>query len=165
MTKKVGIVMGSDSDLATMENCVAVLEELRIPHEVMIMSAHRTPGEVRKFATGAKRNGFGVIISAAGLAAHLGGVIAAYTRLPVIGVPMDGGPFKGMDALLSTVQMPPGVPVATVAVGKAGARNAAYLAARILALGDKALAGRLERAVKKMADSVRAKNRALQKKK
>ena len=139
--KKVGIVMGSDSDLPVIKKCTAILKQLSIPYEVHIYSAHRTPEEAANFAKNAAGNGIGVIIAAAGMAAHLAGVMASYTLLPVIGIPCRGPVFDGMDALLATVQMPSGIPVATVAVN-AGA-NAAILAAQILALGDAVLTERL----------------------
>lgn len=128
--RKAAIIMGSDSDLPTLTPCVEQLRALRIPFEAHVFSAHRTPDEAAAFATEARRNGFGVLIAAAGKAAHLAGALAARTTLPVIGVPVDSGGLGGLDALLSTVQMPPGVPVATVAIN--GARNAAILAAKIL---------------------------------
>ncbi|MCR5685924.1 MAG: 5-(carboxyamino)imidazole ribonucleotide mutase [Lachnospiraceae bacterium] len=140
--KKAGIVMGSDSDLPIIEKAVKVLKELDIPYEVHIYSAHRTPAEARDFAVNARRNGFGVIIAAAGMAAHLAGAIAANTTLPVIGIPCKGPVLDGMDALLSTVQMPTGIPVATVAIN--GGANAALLAAQILAVEDVELAARLD---------------------
>ena len=140
--KKIGIVMGSDSDLPIIEKAVKVLKELDIPYEVHIYSAHRTPAEARDFAANARENGFGAIIAAAGMAAHLAGAIAANTTLPVIGIPCKGPVLDGMDALLSTVQMPTGIPVATVAIN--GGANAALLAAQILAVEDKALADRLD---------------------
>ncbi len=140
--KKIGVIMGSDSDLPVIEKTVAVLKELEIPYEVHIYSAHRTPVEAREFALNARKNGFGAIIAAAGMAAHLAGAIAANTTLPVIGIPCKGPVFDGMDALLSTVQMPSGIPVATVAVN--GGANAALLAAQILAVEDAELAGRLD---------------------
>jgi len=139
----VGILMGSESDRPRMEGASQVLEELGVAHEVHVMSAHRTPDQVAAYAAGAADRGMRVLIAGAGMAAHLAGAVAARTILPVIGVPLDGSPLLGLDALLATVQMPPGVPVATVAVGKAGAKNAGYLAAQILALGDPALAARL----------------------
>jgi len=126
--------MGSASDAEVMEGCVELLNELELPHEVKILSAHRTPDLTRTYAVSAPDRGIEVIIAAAGWAAHLAGAMAAHTTLPVIGVPIDSSPFKGLDALLSTVQMPPGIPVATVAVGSGGAKNAALLAAQILAL-------------------------------
>lgn len=130
----VGVVMGSGSDRDVMKGCTDYLIELGIPHEVRVLSAHRTPDDTREFAETAAERGLEVIIAGAGWAAHLAGVIAAHTLLPVIGVPIDSSPLQGMDALLSTVQMPPGIPVATVSLGKGGAKNAAVLAARILAL-------------------------------
>ncbi|MDO5702993.1 MAG: 5-(carboxyamino)imidazole ribonucleotide mutase [Lachnospiraceae bacterium] len=157
--KKVGIVMGSDSDLPVIEKAVAVLRELSIPFEVHVCSAHRTPEKARDFARSAGENGFGVIIAAAGMAAHLAGAIAAQTTLPVIGIPCKGPVFDGMDALLSTVQMPSGVPVATVGVG-AGA-NAALLAAEIIALGDEALAERISDKRASDAEAVLAKDAKL----
>ncbi len=140
----VGIVMGSTSDADVMEGCVNQLKELMIPYELKVMSAHRTPEQTRIFAETAADRGLEVIIAGAGWAAHLAGVIAAHTMLPVIGVPIDSSPLNGMDALLSTVQMPPGVPVATVALGKGGAMNAAVLAAEILALKYPDIAERLK---------------------
>lgn len=139
--KKIGIVMGSDSDLPIIEKAVNVLKELKIPYEVHIYSAHRTPEEARDFAVNARANGIGVIIAAAGMAAHLAGAMAANTTLPVIGIPCKGPVFDGMDALLSTVQMPTGIPVATVAVGAGG--NAALLAAQILAVTDTEIEAKL----------------------
>ena len=139
--KKVGIVMGSASDLPVVEKAGQVLKDFGVPYEMPIYSAHRTPEEARDFALGAKEKGFGVIIAAAGMAAHLAGAMAANTILPVIGIPCKGPSLEGLDALLSTVQMPSGIPVATVAVD--GAKNAAFLAAEILALSDEALAEKL----------------------
>lgn len=139
----VGILMGSESDRPRMEGASKVLEELQVPHEVHVMSAHRTPERVAAYASGAADRGMKVLIAGAGMAAHLAGAVAARTTLPVIGVPLDGSPLAGLDALLATVQMPPGIPVATVAVGSAGAKNAGFLAAQIIALGDEALAARL----------------------
>ncbi len=140
--KKVAIIMGSDSDLPVVEKAVAVLKELEIPYEAHVYSAHRTPDEARDFAMNAEENGFGVIISVAGMAAHLGGVIAANTTLPVIGIPCKSSVLDGMDALLSTVMMPSGIPVATVAIG--GGANAALLAAEILAVSDGELSAKLK---------------------
>ncbi len=140
--KKVAIIMGSDSDLPVVEKAVAVLKELDIPYEAHVYSAHRTPDEAAAFARNAEANGFGVIISVAGMAAHLGGVIAANTTLPVIGVPCKSSVLDGMDALLSTVMMPSGIPVATVAIG--GGANAALLAAEILAVSDGELSEKLK---------------------
>ena len=139
----VGILMGSESDRPRMEGASKVLEELEIPYEVHVMSAHRTPEAVAEYAGGAADRGMKVLIAGAGMAAHLAGAVAARTILPVIGVPLDGSPLNGMDALLATVQMPPGIPVATVAIGNAGAKNAGFLAGQIIALQDKALASRL----------------------
>lgn len=133
-TPLIGVVMGSISDREVMEGCTDVLKELMIPHEVIVSSAHRTPDRTREYTESAAERGIEVIIAGAGWAAHLAGVIAAYTTLPVIGIPIDSSPLKGIDALLSTIQMPPGIPVATVAIGKGGAKNAAILGAQILAL-------------------------------
>ena len=149
--KKVGIVMGSDSDLPIIQKATDVLWGLGIPFEVHIYSAHRTPEQARHFALHARENGFGVLIAAAGMAAHLAGAIAANTTLPVIGIPCKSSVLDGMDALLSTVQMPSGIPVATVAIN--GGANAALLAAEILAVTDEALAAALE---KKRADDAAA---------
>lgn len=140
--KKVGIIMGSDSDLPVIEKAIAVLKELTIPYEVHIYSAHRTPKEAAEFSQNARENGFGVIIAAAGMAAHLAGAVAANTTLPVIGIPCKSSCFDGLDALLSTVMMPTGMPVATVAVN--GGANAALLAAQILAVEDTDLANKLK---------------------
>lgn len=153
--KKVAIIMGSDSDLPIAEKAAAQLRELDIPFEVHVMSAHRTPDEACNFAKNAKDNGFGVLISIAGMAAHLGGVLAANTTLPIIGVPGKSS-FEGLDALLATVQMPSGIPVATVAVN--GSKNAAILAAHMLALGDADLDAKLVAMREAMADEVRAKD-------
>lgn len=142
MSKKVGILLGSDSDLPVVEKAFATLRELEIPFEAHIYSAHRTPLEAAEFTRTARERGFGVLIAAAGMAAHLAGAVAANTTLPVIGIPCKSSTLDGLDALLSTVQMPTGIPVATVAIG--GAANAALLAAEILALGDEALTARLE---------------------
>jgi len=131
---QVAVIMGSTSDGEVMKGCVELLRELEVPHEIKVLSAHRTPELTRAYAVSAPDRGIEVIIAAAGWAAHLAGAIAAHTTLPVIGVPIDSSPFKGLDALLSTVQMPSGIHVATVAVGSGGARNAAVLAAQILAL-------------------------------
>ena len=140
--KKVGIIMGSDSDLPVVQKAIDMLKDLEIPFEVHVYSAHRTPDEARDFARSARENGFGVLIGAAGMAAHLAGAIAANTTLPVIGIPCKGPVLDGLDALLSTVQMPSGIPVATVAIN--GAANAALLAAQILAVSDPELAGKLD---------------------
>lgn len=147
--KKVGIIMGSDSDLPIVKKATDMLKSLDIPFEVHVYSAHRTPVEARDFALNARDNGFGVIIAAAGMAAHLAGAIAANTTLPVIGIPCKGGMMDGLDALLSTVQMPTGIPVATVALN--GAANAALLAAQIIAVEDKELADKLD--AKRKADA------------
>lgn len=147
--KKVGIVMGSDSDLPIIKKATDMLKSLEIPFEVHIYSAHRTPVEARDFAISARENGFGVIIAAAGMAAHLAGAIAANTTLPVIGIPCKSTNLDGIDALLSTVQMPTGIPVATVAIN--GGANAALLSAQILAVEDKALAEKLDN--KRIADA------------
>ncbi|MBQ9472086.1 MAG: 5-(carboxyamino)imidazole ribonucleotide mutase [Ruminococcus sp.] len=147
--KKVGIIMGSDSDLPIVKKATDMLKSLDIPFEVHVYSAHRTPVEARDFALNARENGFGVIIAAAGMAAHLAGAIAANTTLPVIGIPCKGGMMDGLDALLSTVQMPTGIPVATVALN--GAANAALLAAQIIAVDDKELADKLD--AKRRADA------------
>ena len=141
MSKKVGILLGSDSDLPIVEKAFEVLRELDIPFEAHIYSAHRTPKEAADFTSGAREAGFGVLIAAAGMAAHLAGAVAANTTLPVIGIPCKSSVLDGMDALLATVQMPSGIPVATVAIG--GAANAALLAAEILAVSDDALAEKL----------------------
>ena len=141
--KKVGIVMGSDSDLPVVKKAAATLRSFDIPFETHVYSAHRTPEEAREFALSAREKGFGVIIAFAGMAAHLAGAIAANTTLPVIGVPCKGGAMDGLDALLSTVEMPSGIPVATVAIG--GGSNAALLAAQILAVEDAELAGKLRK--------------------
>lgn len=140
--KKVGIIMGSDSDLPIIRKATSVLDELSVPYEVHIYSAHRTPVEARGFALSARENGYGVLIAAAGMAAHLAGAIAANTTLPVIGIPCKSSVLDGMDALLSTVMMPTGIPVATVAIN--GGANAALLAAQIIAVEDKDLAKKLD---------------------
>ena len=142
--KKVAVIMGSDSDLPVVAPAIKQLRELSIETEVHVMSAHRTPKEAMAFAESARENGFGVILAAAGMAAHLGGVLAASTTLPVIGIPIASEPFNGLDALFSIVQMPPGIPVAAVTAGKAGGKNAALYAVSILALGDAALAEKLK---------------------
>ena len=149
--KKVGIIMGSDSDLPIVQKAIDMLKSLEIPYEVHIYSAHRTPVEARNFAINARANGFGAIIAAAGMAAHLAGAIAANTTLPVIGIPCKGPVLDGLDALLSTVQMPTGIPVATVAIN--GAANAALLCAQIIAVEDVALAAKLD--AKRAADAAK----------
>ena len=158
--KKVAVVMGSDSDLNTMRPCIERLRAFRIPYTVRILSAHRTPAEAEAFASGAIAEGYGVIIAAAGKAAHLGGVLAAYTTLPVIGVPIKTSMMGGLDSLLSMVQMPKGVPVACVAVD--GAENAAILAAQMLALGDESLADTLEDYKSAMRAQVMEKDQKIQ---
>ncbi|ARP50872.1 MULTISPECIES: 5-(carboxyamino)imidazole ribonucleotide mutase [Caproicibacterium] len=161
-TKKVAVIMGSDSDFPTVSKAIVKLKELDIPCEAHVMSAHRTPDAAIAFARGAKAASFGVIIAAAGMAAHLAGILAANTTLPVIGIPMKSSNLGGMEALLATVQMPSGIPVATVAID--GAVNAAILAAQILALSDDALAGKLQQAKKDMAAGVAKKDAAVQEK-
>ena len=158
--KKVAVIMGSDSDWPVVKAACTQLKEFGIPFETHILSAHRTPAQAAEFAKGARENGFGAIICAAGMAAHLAGAFAANTTLPVIGIPMKGGALDGMDALLSTVQMPSGIPVATVALN--GAKNAAILAAQILAVEDAALASRLDAERRKMAEQIAAKDAKLQ---
>ena len=143
-TPKVGILMGSDSDLPVMEEAFRVLDDFGIPYEARILSAHRSPEESAEYARQAADRGVKVIIAGAGWAAHLAGVIAAATVLPVIGVPIDSSPLQGMDSLLSTVQMPPGIPVATMAIGRGGATNAAVFAVQILATHDAGLAAKLQ---------------------
>lgn len=159
MSLKVAVVMGSDSDLPSMEPCFHRLRALDVAYEARIISAHRTPLEAHEFASHAKENGFGVIIAAAGKAAHLAGVLAAYTTLPVIGVPMKTSMMGGLDSLLSMVQMPRGIPVACVAVD--GGENAAILAAQMLALSDEDLARRLESHKAQMAEEVNEKDKNL----
>ncbi|MGD8925456.1 MAG: 5-(carboxyamino)imidazole ribonucleotide mutase [Thioalkalispiraceae bacterium] len=154
----VAILMGSDSDLPVMESTIDVLKKLGVDFEVNVLSAHRTPEDTKNYIVDAESRGCKVFIAAAGLAAHLAGNVAAHTLMPVIGVPMDGGPLQGMDALLSTVQMPGGVPVATVAIGKAGAKNAGYLAAQILSVADDALGKALIDERQKNAQAIREKN-------
>lgn len=160
--KKVGIIMGSDSDLPVVEKAMLALDELEVPYEVHVFSAHRTPVEARDFSVNARANGFGAIVAAAGMAAHLAGAIAANTTLPVIGIPVKSSNLDGMDALLSTVQMPPGIPVATVAIN--GAKNAAILAAQIIAVQDAELAARLDAQRKTAAEAVLEKNKAVEEK-
>jgi len=159
----VSVVMGSDSDLEIMNETVKALEQLGIAHEVDILSAHRSPRRTSEFARGAAGRGIKVIIAGAGGAAHLAGVIAAETTLPVIGVPIPSTPLNGLDSLLAIVQMPAGIPVATVAIGKAGASNAGILAAQMIALVDPALSRKLEEHKRKLAESVEAKSRKLRK--
>lgn len=158
--KKVAVIMGSDSDWPVVKGACTQLESFGIPFEAHILSAHRTPAAAAEFASTARDNGFGVVICAAGMAAHLAGAFAANTTLPVIGIPMKGGAMDGLDALLSTVQMPSGIPVATVAIG--GAKNAAVLAAQILAVSDETLALKLKAAREQMAADIAKKEAALQ---
>ena len=141
----IGVLMGSTSDFDVMKGCTDLLDSLDIPYEVKVLSAHRTPGQARDYVSTAMDRGIDVIIAGAGWAAHLAGFAAAHTTLPVIGIPIDSSPLNGMDALFSTVQMPPGIPVATVSVGKGGAKNAAVLAAEILALKHPAISDTLRR--------------------
>lgn len=159
----VGIVMGSDSDMGVMEKAASALNQFGIPFELTISSAHRSPEMTADYARSARDRGLRVIIAGAGFAAHLAGSIAAQTTLPVIGVPIDSSPLKGLDALLATVQMPGGVPVATMAIGAAGAKNAAILAAQILATSDPVLEDRLTRFKEEMASGVAKKAEALRK--
>ncbi len=156
---KVAVLMGSESDLPNMEGAFEILRKFDVAFDVRVLSAHRTPTAAAEFAESAKDNGLAVIICAAGMAAHLAGAVAAKTTLPVIGVPMACAPFNGLDSLLSTVQMPPGIPVATVSVGKAGGRNSALLAISILALADKELAEKLESYRTELAEKATAANK------
>ena len=158
--KKVAVIMGSDSDWPVVKAAVEQLKKFGIPYEAHILSAHRTPADAAKFATNARKNGFGVLICAAGMAAHLAGAFAGNSTLPVIGIPMKGGISDGLDALLATVQMPSGIPVATVAVN--GAKNAAVLAAQILAVSDDELAAKLDADRADMAATIAKKEAALQ---
>lgn len=158
--KKVAVVMGSDSDFPVVSGAIKKLKSFGIPVEAHVISAHRTPQAAMEFSARAAENGIGVIIAAAGMAAHLAGVLAACTTLPVIGIPMKSAALEGMDALLATVQMPSGIPVATVAVN--GAENAAILAVEILALGDETLAARLSEMKQQLRDKVAAKDRSIQ---
>lgn len=162
MTKPfVAILMGSDSDLDTMQSAVEVLDKLGVAREVRVLSAHRTPDATHAFVKEADARGCSAFIAAAGMAAHLAGTVAALTVKPVIGVPIDSGPLKGQDSLLSTVQMPGGIPVACVAIGKAGAKNAAYLAAQIIAVSDPALAQKLLEERKKNTAEILAKDKVV----
>ena len=158
--KKAAVLMGSDSDWPVVKAACAQLDDLGVPYEAHILSAHRTPAAAADFAKNARKNGFGVLICAAGMAAHLAGAFAGNSTLPVIGIPMKGGAMDGLDALLSTVQMPPGIPVATVAVN--GAKNAAVLAAQILAVTDDDLASKLDAARERMAEQIAEKEAKLQ---
>jgi len=158
---EVGIVMGSDSDLNVMEETASVFKKFGVAYEMTVASAHRSPKKAAKFAESARKRGIKVIVAGAGHAAHLAGNLAAYTSLPVIGVPIDSSCLQGLDALLSTVQMPPGVPVATVSIGKPGAKNAGILAIQILALSDPILAKKLETYKKELAKQVDQKAKKL----
>ncbi len=158
----VAVVMGSKSDVPLLEGTLKTLQRFNIPFTARVISAHRTPGEALEFATGAEAAGLRVIICAAGMAAHLGGVIAAHTTLPVIGIPVACEPFNGLDALLAMVQMPPGIPVATVTAGKAGAKNAALYAVSILALSDPELARKLKEFRAEQTEQVKATDAELQ---
>ena len=160
----VAVMMGSDSDFPVMKSTLQVLDVFGVRYEVRVSSAHRTPAETRDYVLDAQARGCAVYIAAAGMAAHLAGAVAALTVRPVIGVPVDSGPLRGEDALLSTVQMPGGIPVATVAIGKAGAKNAGYLAAQILAVGDEALASKLSAERERIAAELLERNDALQEK-
>ena len=158
--KKVAVIMGSDSDWSVVQKAVMVLKSFEVPHEVHVMSAQRTPAAASQFVATAEENGFGVIIAAAGMAAHLAGVLAAHTTIPVIGIPIQSGGLGGLDALLATVQMPTGIPVATVAVN--GAANAAHLAMQMLALSDNNLAEKLKENKQKMQEEVLQKDAKMQ---
>lgn len=160
--KKVAVIMGSDSDFPVVSGAVKTLKEYDVPVEVHVMSAHRTPAQAAEFSSKAKENGFGVIIAAAGKAAHLAGVLAAHTTIPVIGIPVKSSTLDGLDALLATVQMPKGIPVATVAID--GADNAALLAVQMLALSDNALSDKLDKLKADMEAGVIAKDKAIQSK-
>ena len=160
--KKVAIIVGSDSDWPAMEGCYKTLREFGVPTEVQVLSAHRTPDKLASFVQGADERGIGVFIAGAGMAAALPGAVAACTALPVIGVPLVSGALQGVDSLLSIVQMPPGVPVATVGVGEAGARNAALLAVQILATADPLLAEAFKKHKRNQVESVDRKNQSLQ---
>lgn len=160
MSKKVAVIMGSDSDWGTVKKTVLELKSYGVEYECHVMSAHRTPQIACEFAANARENGFGVIICAAGMAAHLAGVVAGHTTLPVIGIPCSSNNFDGLDALLATVQMPSGIPVATVAVD--GAKNAAILAVQMLALSDEDLAGKLAEAKSVMIEQINEKDKKLQ---
>ena len=162
MKTVVGVLMGSDSDLPVMKGALKVLREFGVGYEVEVVSAHRSPDRAIEYAKTARERGLRVIIAGAGSAAHLAGVIAAETTLPVIGIPIDSSPLKGMDSLLATVQMPPGVPVATMAVGAAGATNAALFAVQILSTADDALVERMAEHKEALARGVREKNARLQ---
>lgn len=159
--KKIGIIMGSDSDLPVVEKAMTTLDEFGVPYEVHVFSAHRTPVEAKEFSANARKNGFGAIIAAAGKAAHLAGAIAANSTLPVIGIPVKSSTLDGLDALLSTVQMPAGIPVATVAID--GAANAALLALQILSVSDEEVAAKLDAQRKSASENVLKKNAEIEK--
>lgn len=158
---QVSVIMGSDSDLGVMKETMHVLQKFKIPYEVKILSAHRSPDMTSSFSKRAEKRGIKIIIAGAGGAAHLAGVVASHTTLPVIGVPMDTKALKGIDSLLSTVQMPGGIPVATVSIGNAGAKNAAILAAEILGLGDRAMRNKLKLLKEELVSAVKKKNKKL----
>lgn len=160
-TPFVAVVMGSSSDYTVMKNAASILSDFGVPHEVRVISAHRTPDIAHDFSAGAKAKGLKVIIAAAGKAAHLAGVLAASTTIPVIGVPMKTSDLGGFDSLLSMVQMPAGIPVGTVAIGEAGAKNAAFLAVAILALSDETIAQKLEDYRQKMAEKVKQEDKGI----
>ncbi len=160
---RVAVVMGSDSDFPVIEEMLHILERFEIPYEVTVTSAHRSPDRTHRYAVTLEDRGVQVVIACAGAAAHLAGVLASHTILPVIGVPIDSSPLQGLDALLSTSMMPAGVPVATMGIGKAGANNAAILAAQILALTDAAIGSRLRLYKKQLADRVEERDRELKK--
>jgi len=162
MKPLVGIIMGSDSDLAVMQEAAKVLKQFEIPYEIGVYSAHRSPHRTLEYVRSARERGLKLIIAGAGSSAHLAGVTAAETTLPVIGIPIDSSPLSGLDSLLSTVQMPPGVPVATMGVGNSGATNAAVFAVQILALGDERLAGRLAEYKDQLEKSVAEKSKKIQ---
>lgn len=164
MRPVVGIVMGSDSDLAVMEEAGKVLDSFGIGYEITIASAHRSPDKTREYIHSAEKNGIKIIIAGAGWAAHLAGVIAAETTMPVIGVPIDSSPLLGLDSILSILQMPSGIPVATMALGKGGAKNAAILAVQILAVSDESLQKKLRAYKKKLADEVEEKDKKIKSK-
>ena len=163
MAKKavIAIIMGSDSDLQVMMEAKKILDDYGVPSDVKILSAHRSPEDAVRFANSARKSGYKIIIAGAGASAHLAGVVASHTTLPVIGVPMETRELKGVDSLFSTVQMPAGIPVATVAIGRAGAKNSAILALEILGITDKRIAKRLEAHKKTMAEGVREKNKTI----
>ena len=160
----VGVVMGSENDLDTMKRCLKQLEEFGIPYEVRVISAHRTPDIAHEYSRSAVERGLKIIVAAAGMSAALAGVMASKTTLPVIGVPIDSGPLSGWDSMLSTLQMPPGIPVGSMAIGKAGATNAGIYAAQILGVADERIAEKLARFKQDQADKVRAQDEQLQRK-